>query len=480
MRNSKSGKKTLFFLALAGLFTWNVFAAPPVKTTFPKIGGMNIGAKNYGDAAYQTDLAKLDLVILGFYRGWRSGSITIKSAVLSLKAKNPNLWVGQYTIINEAYDDTVAHAANKDLYYKLYQANWWLRDSAGNKVQWTTAYGTFETNFTEFSAPDGQGKRYPQWLAERDFGIYFDTIPFDIWYFDNVMYKPRTHGDYNLDGINDNPDNAGVQAAFRRGMAAEWQRSRELKPGIYCVGNTDGDLSQTEIAGKLDGGFLEGHFGISWSPETWAGWNVAMTTYHNVMRNTVAPKLTMFNTQGNTSDYKLMRYGLASTLMDNGYYCFTDTAKGYSSVPWFDEFDVDLGTAVDTPQTSAWQKGVYRRLFQKGLALVNPKGNGTKTVYVGPGYKRFLGTQAPAINSGAIVTDSVTLPERDGIILVKINQQAVDNKIQPMDANRQAAGRIIAYDIRGRKIGSLKDVTRSGIYFVMDLQGRLTKRVVLR
>jgi hypothetical protein len=39
--------------------------------TFPRLMGMNIGAKNYDDASYQKELSRLDVVILGFYKGWR-------------------------------------------------------------------------------------------------------------------------------------------------------------------------------------------------------------------------------------------------------------------------------------------------------------------------------------------------------------------------------------------------------------------------
>ena len=86
--------------------------------------------------------------------------------------------------------------------------------------------------------------------------------------------------------------------------------------------------------------------GKSWSLERNAGWLVMMDRYHSVIKNTLAPRLVIFNVHGGIRDYKFMRYGLASTLMDDGYFCFTDTAKGYSSVPWFDEYDVVLAQVL--------------------------------------------------------------------------------------------------------------------------------------
>ena len=53
------------------------------------------------------------------------------------------------------------------------------------------------------------------------------------------------------------------------------------------------------------------------------------------------------------------------------------------------------------------------------MALVNPRGNGNRTVTVEPGYCRFQGnTQAPMVNNGNPAT-SFTLLDRDGILLKK-------------------------------------------------------------
>jgi hypothetical protein len=65
-----------------------------------------------------------------------------------------------------------------------------------------------------------------------------------------------------------------------------------------------------------------------------------------------------------------------------------------------------------------WSQGVYRREFDNGLVLVNPKGNGTRTVNVGSGWKRIKGSQDPTHNTGQSVT-SITLEAQDGIILLR-------------------------------------------------------------
>ena len=152
--------------------------------------GMNIGSKNYGDAAYQAQLARLDVVILGFYPGWMGdtdGSV-IRRAVQQLKARNPALKVGQYTILNEAQDDP-ARTASDDKIVKLDQMGWWLRTADGRQdARGPPSFNAYDINISEWSRADANGDRYPQWLAKRDHALFFKRVPeFDLWYFDNVM-----------------------------------------------------------------------------------------------------------------------------------------------------------------------------------------------------------------------------------------------------------------------------------------------------
>ncbi len=97
-------------LALAG----EIDTAPP---TFPRLMGMNIGKKHYQDPEYQKQLAKLDVVILGFYKGWRPGD-AMAQVVRNLKQlSGGKVLVGQYTVLNESYDDP-KNAATLDVLAK--------------------------------------------------------------------------------------------------------------------------------------------------------------------------------------------------------------------------------------------------------------------------------------------------------------------------------------------------------------------------
>ena len=84
----------------------------------------------------------------------------------------------------------------------------------------------------------------------------------------------------------------------------------------------------------------------------------------------------------------------------------------------YDEFNVNLRAALQPAVTAAHHNGVSRRNFRNGIALVNPRGNGTQTVTLGGMFHKVLGTQDPASNNGQVVT-SVTLNAADGIVLTR-------------------------------------------------------------
>ncbi|HJS37811.1 MAG TPA: putative glycoside hydrolase [Burkholderiales bacterium] len=361
---------------------------------FPRLMGMNIGAKHYDDALYQEQLARLDVVVLGFYPGWNphgyaeSSAAAIRKVVQALKARNPRLLVGQYTVLNEANDDP-RDVATRDLREKLHKEGWWLRNGAGRRVQWTDRYANWETNFTPWAKPDALGRRWPEWLAERNYAAYFRDVPqFDLVFLDNVIHPLRVKGDWNGDGANDDPKDAKVLAAHFAGHAAHWRRLRELMPGKLLLANVDHDLANPEWRGVLEGAFLEGLMGERWSIESWGGWEAMMRRYRAVLANTRAPHLVGFNVHGDPGDGRFFRYAYASCLLADGYFSFTDKSKGYGSVPWFEEYELELGKAVSPPPDAPWRDGVWRRDFERGVALVNPTGS-AKTVALEPGARRL-------------------------------------------------------------------------------------------
>jgi hypothetical protein len=387
---------------------------------YPRVMGMNIGAKNYDDPAYQDQLARLDVVVLGFYPGWhgdKDGS-KIRSVVQQLKRRNPALKVGQYTVLNEAGDDRKKNAADRDKIDKLDQEGWWLRNAAGAKQQWTSTYNAWDINISRFAKADANGDRYPQWLARRDARQFFERVPeLDIWYFDNVMIRSRIGAaDWRGDGRDVSGRDPEVASAFREAMAAEWATAHQLMPNLTLMGNADNDLSAPEYKDRLQGAFLEGLMGASYSIER-QGWRAMMDAYLGVFANLLPPKLVGFNVHGRPDDYRFFRYAFASCLLGDGYFSFTESKAGYSSVAWFDEYDQRIGKALEPPPRAAWRDGVWRRRYANALVLVNPDAI-PHTVPIEDGWRHLKGSQAPEINDGMPVRE-VSLQAHDGVLLVK-------------------------------------------------------------
>lgn len=412
--------KAISIAILCLLSSVDLVAQAASKTSFPRIMGMNIGAKNYDDPKYLDALSRPGVVILGFYPGWRGkdGKSSIEAVVQAIKQRNPATLIGQYTILSETQDSIDRTSADTDRGKKLDREGWWLLNANKKRVQWTDKYKAFEANITQWTKPDEKGLRYPEWVAHRDYGIYFRTIPgFDIWYFDNALSKPAVKSaDWNGDGQNDSIDDPEVGRAHRQGHVTEWQQALMLRPDIHLMGNAT-DLSSDEFSGKLHGAFLEALIGASWSMERWQGWDAVMKRYRSAMKYTAEPHIVGFNVHGKKDDYQRMRYGLASCLLDDGYFSYTDERVGYSSVVWFDEYDVDLGMPIEPPIITPRHDGVYSRKFEHGLVLVNP-GLLPKTMTIEPGYRRIKGQQAPNINGGTRAT-SITLSGKDGIVLLR-------------------------------------------------------------
>lgn len=385
---------------------------------FPRLIGMFIAEKAYADAAVQRQIARNHIAILGFYRGWgeRDSPAPMQAAVEAIKRLHPGILLGQYTILNEASGDP-DNTAEADKQAILFERRWWLRNAAGKRQQWTSDYGAWDINLTEATHPDAAGRRYPQWLAQRDFSTYFLPVPaFDIWYFDNVMAHPRIpHADWNGTGVDQDGDSPPVARAFRRAQALHWQAARTLAPDRILIGNPDNDLSSPQYSGRLQGAFLEAMMGPQASFHARRGWQPMMQHYHDVTAHLAAPAIVGFHAVGPRDDHRLLRFALASCLMGNAYFAYTDAARGYRDPPWFDEYDADLGPATDPPQTDAWQAGVFRRRFANGMALVNPTAT-ERRVPIEAGYRHLEGSLTRQINSGAR-TKLVVLPPNDGVLL---------------------------------------------------------------
>lgn len=408
---------------------------------FPRLGGMLIGdPHNYDESVYQAQIARLDLAVLGIYNGWSPGGVTPRQAVAAIKARNPAILLANYTIMSEVDNDD----ANPSTQYKRDKLNaevgpngigdWWAYDQDGQHTDWADgAYGTWDVNITAYATPDANGERWAQWLARADYSRLLQGVGFDIWYSDNNLWKPRSDADWDRDGGDDSQDDIAVRNVFRDGQRAFYDAAKALAPQMWLMVNADSDLDGsvfppgadrfTQYANVPHGAFMEHVMGKDWSVESWGGWSLAYAWYRRLTGNLQAPRIVFFDVYlPSTTDYRYLRYAFATSLLGDAYF---SASTDYNQIVWFDEYDLAgsattkwLGKALDPPPSVAWQRGVYRRRFEHGVALVNPNGNGAQSVTLEAGYRRFQGTQAPDVNNGRSVT-TLALAERDGILLLK-------------------------------------------------------------
>jgi hypothetical protein len=393
---------------------------------FPRTAAYLIGdPRNYEDQTYQARIAKLDIAILSVWPGWENGrGTTIEQVAKRIKTLNPNTKVFLYFLPeSRQYPVTSAYT---DLGAKLDATKWWLYQSGSGPTRVLADFGDgyYILNLTAFAPQDSSGKRLNQWLATYAYDKYIRSNPsVDGMFSDNIFWKPRRNGDWNRDGSVDDQNSGTVQRWYREGYRTYLNNLKTAMPGKIQIANVADwgkpEAVLSEYNQLLAGGIMESLIGEAHSVESYLGWSATLKHYRKTMAAFAAPKLGILHQFGVPSDYQSFRYGFGTTLLDDGYYAFTDKADGYSGVNWFDELDVKLGKSVMAPPAVAWENGVWRRDFEKGIVLVNPKGNGPQEITLERDFRKILGTQDRAVNNGQLVR-KVTLRDRDGLVLLKV------------------------------------------------------------
>lgn len=411
-------------LLLMAVISSEVSHAQSNKDPFPRLAGVNIGnPHSHHLPDYQRDLAKLDLVILNYWPGWEAERRTsMESVVQSIKRHNPRTRVFVYAINDAVATDSPAWS---DI------TNWLDRNKGDIYVSGTSgpvAPGQppkyRPINNSIHGAKDSTGRNFMEWHADWLVENYFKRMPSaDGLFIDNVLPLTKQSADWNRDGKTDKHGlNTESSRWLREGFAAHFRRTEKAMPSKLLFGNTAewgaAAVSAPEYENLLHGGIHECALGEAWSTDTWGGFAETLRWYRKTIRMLKGPKLLVFHQCGDKNNYQAFRYGFGVSLLDDGYFAFTDLKTGYTGVHWFDEFDVRLGAATSPPPTQAWQKGVWRRDFEGGIVLVNPKGNGAVELDLGTEFRRVAGKQASTINSGG-VAGKVRLADRDGIVLVR-------------------------------------------------------------
>jgi hypothetical protein len=346
------------------------------------------------------------------------GAQRLQATVSGIKALNPNIILSQYVILSE-HGDLPPNDPGYSQWQSINNNKWWLLDASGNRVQWTNAYSQYQLNVTAWAPKDSSGKTWAQVKAKND----TDTLLSNMKGLDYVMLDgmsdPIVSADWMRIGTNQSANDPVVISEFRKGYLGYMSELRRLNPTLKVIGNNTAEaLESAEYRGQLEGGWRECLMGKNWSIETWNSWEAMMADYRKSLANTKAPKAVVFGACSTTgSNPALYRYGLASALLEDGYFGFSDDTL-YRNLPWYDESDAPLGTADQAPPTAPTASGIWTRRYTNGMALVNPSKTTSASINVGPGYKHLKGTIDPAVNNGLAVS-TVTLAPRSGLVLIR-------------------------------------------------------------
>jgi hypothetical protein len=386
--------------------------APAVVHAKPRTALTLLGI-NPSTAQIRTLIARYQFAILGQWPGL--GATNLQANITNIKALNPNIKLAQYAMLQEMQD-----LGATDPSFSIFQAvqtnNWWHRDAVGNRTKVST-FPSYNINITSWAPPDASGQRWHQVKAKFDNDKLFANMKgLDYVYMDGFDV-PLSDGDWKRIGTNQSRTDPVVVSAYRNGNVNYASSVRLLNPGLKFMGNS-ASIEAPEYKNQLEGVYRECLIGKSWSIETRLGWDAMMNSYRLALANAKAPKDVVFGACSTTADAAMYRYGLASTLLENGYFSFSQ--NGYQSYPWFDESDAPLGTAAEAPPTAPTVSGIWMRKYTNGLVLVNPSKTTAASANVGAGYKYVNGTIDPVVNNGLPVSNNiVTLQPRSGLVLVR-------------------------------------------------------------
>lgn len=309
---------------------------PDANPSFPRTG--NLWGKGF-IAKGMPYCARIDL--------WMGAQFSPEQ-IRELRPLNPDIQV--LTSIN-AIDDRDGLPGD----YYIYGASDDPNDP--NDVPYVPWPGTKRLNMTKDYVAEYKAHKAVQQIL--DSGLMFDGC-----FFDNVMFSPNWrdfHPDADGDGEPDDWDE--FNAAWRAGLLHELETFRELMPHALMTGHAMhlADPNVPDIFNATSIGFwapnvIEGlwDFSILWN--LYEDWNTLPIPPHFTMIESAPPNEITYgygydpaeDTPPETLEfartyYPYMRFGLALSLMQDGYFAHAFGDVWHGNDWWYDELDFDLG-----------------------------------------------------------------------------------------------------------------------------------------
>lgn len=403
-------EKIIIFL-LVLFFTTVPFCNTQTKDTYPRTANIYLKTPITSSQAYE--FAKWDVLIFHMLAQQNSASVIKK-----IRQLNPNVKILVYIASEEfpisMYDKWDPYPG-AGLFYKLLSGikdDMWLRDQNGKHV-------SFWLDFWMLNVSDYPGASF-RWNDYLSDFVVDELLSSGLW--DGVFYDNAWTGihwinngniDIDADGVLDSKNK--IDSEWKAGMQKLFELTRQkINKDIIIVGNGDSGFYDV-----MNGSYMENFL------EDAQYWPEKMRLYGLSAQNSLDPAFAMLgNTNSNnlnSNNYKKMRFGLSSALLEDGYYAFDAGSNTHSETWWYDEYNVDLGEALGNSKSknnyNTYQPDVWQRDFTNGLALVNSTAQ-AKTIELGGDYEKIHGIQDPNTNDGSIISETV-IDGYDGLILLK-------------------------------------------------------------
>jgi hypothetical protein len=358
-----------------------------------------------------TDLSKWDIIVLDFDQQQYDAN-----RMRRFKQLNPGIKI-------LAYIDSSNIMANRFVEdskfpgYKLAHAipeEWFMHRGTVRASIWPASW---MLNVTSKGPTDSKGRRWQDFLPEFIQNEIWSTGLWDGVFLDNAIDNATWFAGKGLDITGDGKADADatVDAEWKAGWdtLAKNVRNR-LGPDALIMGNGSAKYA------PLTNGILFENF-----PRY--GWSNGFRDSQTSISQNRKPSITAFNSNtnnvNNPSDYKTMRFTLASALLGDGYFSFDQGDKFHAQTWWYDEYDATLGAAKTAPKRlqptagTDYKDGVWRRDYERGITIVN-SGSSAATVDLTGVYERLRGSQDPTVNNGKLET-AITLGAQEGLILYR-------------------------------------------------------------
>jgi hypothetical protein len=396
--------KFILIIILIFLFSFSLASA---KEGFPKLANYYLAWDVNDETA--KDLAKWDLLILSPQAIERNPDLLQK-----IKSYNPNIKILSYLLAQEINQQAMSINPN-GIWGQIYNItdakNWWLRDINQNKLNWWPGTNLINVAYQNPLKPNDQ---WNYWLPEIASSNVIKSNPlWDGLFFDNCWPKISwlsSSFDLNNDGVVDSP--AMADQYWSEGIKTLLHNARQQIGSnkiIICNGGT------------MYSDFYDGRMFESFPLINEGGWSKNLNDYQTTGLYSILNLNT--NNTGNQGDLKKMRFGLASSLMGDGYFSFDYGDQKHGQLWWYDEYDSYLGKPLAQPynlfdQASIhFNQGVWYRDFENGVAIVNSSAN-TEKLDFSREFEKIRTKEEKKLSLVNIV-DSVTLQPNDGALLLK-------------------------------------------------------------